>query len=324
MTSTPRQLLEALGVPLPTSKSADSRFSVRTKLHGAFLARSPAMRGCLLIPVKPMPLSAMGRVCGGVSLTFERDVLFDVEGTRWNGATAVLECLDETFLPAFCVLVADLASRLTADVETLSCIAVVAALADWERLFRARRRLSDAQELGLWAELLLTSLFPDVDAAIRAWRGPFGNATDFFGNGVGIECKASRRRLQHHISVGQVGKARGKFPVYLASLWVDLDPHAGTTLNEVIANLERVTTETILLEKALLASGYSRMDAALYRTRYRSLENPSWFAQESVPQIRSMDAGISEVRYVAELDETKALDESAIRSLMNQFVGALK
>lgn len=314
----PRALYEAIATDRD-SLGANESFRVRLAVEGAFLARAPSNRVCLLIPTLAPRTVPLGRVCGAVTLSFEPDILFVVGGREWRAPSAVLECLDDAFLPAFCALAADLASRLTTGTTLPACTDVVSSLAQWERLFRSRKRLTDSEELGLWAELSLMLRLTDLDAAIRAWRGPFGDSTDFFSNGVGIECKSSRRRLRLTMSLSQAGRPRGDFDVYVASLWVDTDPHAGTTLADVVRQVEASTNEAVVFEKALLASGYSRADQALYRQRFVLLHDPWWFVESSVPTIRSMDPGVSEVRYVADLDESLALNPFPVQELLARF-----
>jgi hypothetical protein len=231
-----------------------------------------------------------------------------------------VECLDESLLGAFCALSIDVAERLTRDGRTPVPADVMAALADWERLLRSRRRLSEEEELGLWGELRILERMPDLDAAVRCWRGPFGAAVDFLANEIGVEVKASRKRLQHHVSLVQLDRPLGDVPVYFVSAWVGMDPQAGSTLGELVSAIAARTSEPIAFERALLASGFTLADSSLYTTRFILLEPPSWFPPGAIPRVREVDPGVSQVRYVAQLDELRALEEADVAALMTRLV----
>ncbi len=303
----------------PAVASAE-RFSIRAAVAGAFVARAPSSRACLLVPTCAVGARPVGRVSGSLSVTFPATVLFDVSGRQWEAPCAVIECLDEGLLPAFCALSVDVAERLTAEGRTPSPADVAAALADWERLLRSRRRLSDTEEMGLWGELAFVDRMPDVDAAIRCWRGPFGDPVDFLGAGVGLECKTTKIRLQHHVSLSQVLRPLGDVPVYLVSQWAGIDAQAGRTVSDLVDGIAGRTTETVALERALLAVGYSRADAALYKARFVLLEAAHWFAESDVPSIRQMDTGITQVRYVVQLDELRGLEDAEAQALERRLV----
>jgi hypothetical protein len=157
-----------------------------------------------------------------VTLDFQRLVRFDLPSKAWQAPAAVLECLEEHLLQTFCVLSTDLAERLAFPGRNPTAKEVLDSLGQWEALLRGQQHLSEAGEVGLWGELRFLESLPDVDYGIRAWRGPEGFITDFFGGGVGVECKASRTRLRHHISHDQVGRGRD-FPVFVVSMWVGTD-----------------------------------------------------------------------------------------------------
>ncbi|MES1174036.1 MAG: PD-(D/E)XK motif protein [Myxococcales bacterium] len=315
MTS-PHQLLDALGTS--SARSEGPSFSIRADVGCAYVARNHRGRACLLIAVQttnsPFPV---GRVTGALSLTFAADVEFDLQGRFWTSPCAIIECLEEDFLGVFCALAMDLASTF----ENVPPRADVVGrwLAEWERLFRCRRKLSEKEEMGLWSELTLIKGMPNLDSAVRSWRGPYGELTDFLAAGVGVECKASRVRLQHHISAAQAHRPRGTNLVYLVSMWLAVDDTRGQTLPSLIGELDDQTSETIALEKGLLAAGYSRSDAALYTSRFVVLEEPLWFGEADLPRVRAVDPGVLELRYVIQLDDARALTGEAVGEIVAVF-----
>jgi hypothetical protein len=265
-------------------------------------------------------VSTPGRIFEGVTLDFRRLVRFDLPSKAWQAPAAVLECLEEHLLQTFCVLSTDLAERLTFPGRNPTAKEVLDSLGQWEALLRGQQHLSEAGEVGLWGELRFLENLPDVNYGIRAWRGPEGFITDFFGGGVGVECKASRTRLRHHISHEQVGRARD-FPVFVVSMWIGTDPAEGQTLSEIIAGLDRRIVDPVLWERLLLKAGYRRSAADVYTARYVLLEAPLWFREQDMPRVRVVDPGVRQLRYVAELDEAKALETAEVNGILVTFCG---
>lgn len=301
--------------------TAATQYTIGHELEGAFVGRSPNGRACLLVPTVAGSSRPVGRISGRLRLSFPAEVKFEVSGHRWKCPAAVVECCDDALLPAFCALAVDVADRLTAGRREPTPAQVAAVLAEWERLLRAGRRMSEGEQLGLWGELALILDSGNVEAAVAGWRGPFGDAHDFLSNGVAIECKATRERLRHHVSLDQVTQLDAALQVALVSLWVGVDSGSGTTLPELVAQVAGSTNDLVSLEKALAASKYSHADSELYTTRYRLLEGPQWFQLADVPRVRSVDPGVVDVRYVAHLDELRALEEEQVRALLDRFTG---
>jgi hypothetical protein len=316
MTS-PRDVLAALSGPVDPTGSA---YAVRMQLGGSFAGRAPSGHACLLVPLAAISGRATGRVSGSLGLAFRDSVSFDVLGRQWQAACAVVECLDEELLAAFSALAVDLSLRLTPGGDLPTPADVASALAEWERLLRSGRRLTRTEEIGLWGELALLDRMPNVDDGIRAWRGPFGGAVDFFGGGLGIECKATTSRLRHHFSLDQTLRPVGDFPVYFASLWIGEDSRSGRCVAELATSIRERTTEPILLERALLAAGHSARTADMHDTRYVLLEQPMVFSRSSLPQVHQLDPGVLHVRYEAQLDELDALDPA----LADRIIGRLE
>jgi hypothetical protein len=156
----------------------------------------------------------------------------------------------------------------------------------------------------------------DFSSGLAAWRGPEAEQVDFVGGGVGVECKAGMRRLEHWISQEQVSRPLGDLSVYLLSLWVALDAVGGATLSEMVSKAAAAASDLAALEEKLLAAGYSRADAHRYRLRLRVLEPPMLFPINHLPRVRSADAGVSHIRFLATLNEDDALEPEAVVSLL--------
>jgi len=301
--------------------STGSEYEILEELAGSFFGKGKTGESVLLVPTSAEP-SPSDRSTGGVSLSFSRDVRFDVRGAPFTSPAAILGCGNDALLSTFRVLARDVAERADARTRRPSPRLVSQLLSSWEQLLRARRVLSRDEEVGLWGELWTIHLCPDADTAVTVWRGPDAAPIDFVGGGIGIECKTTLRRLEHHVSQAQVDRPLGDLPVFLLSLWVDQDDVSGKTINGLVGDLAHRVTSPLELEKKLLAAGYSRADAHHYGMQLRHLEAPLWFPVDSVPRVRAVDAGVSDIRFTVSLEEAKALPGERGIALLAQLCGA--
>jgi hypothetical protein len=285
------------------------------------LSTSENGRIALLVPTTDTRPPAE-RATGDVVLSFQSGVRFDLPNEAFESNAAVVECANDDLTETFRVLAKDVSRRVDARTLRPTPQEVSQALARWEELLRAKRVLSRDEEIGLWGELWLLLELPDPDLAVAAWRGPDAEWVDFVGGGVGIECKTSRRRLEHVISQEQVTRPWGDIDVYLLSMWVDFDAAAGQTLDDLISAMDRRLGDRRHFEERLLGTGYSRADAHRYKLRLRLLEPPRVFRADTVPRVRTADPGVGHIRFMASLDEKKALSPSAGLAVMMRLCGA--
>ena len=309
-----REALAAIGTP-----SADDAndYRIATSVGPAFLARARSGAPTLLIPLDFAPVT-VGRRGGGFSLSPSPRVAFEHAGRRWEQAAAILECTESNLADAFFVLVVDIARRLAAAGE-ISWPTILAWVEEWQTLLARRAALTAEQQLGLWGELWVISNAANPDPLVTAWRGPEGEAVDFFFDGVALEVKVSRRAHVHHVSQRQIDLPVGVHKAYLLSVWVGIEPVRGISLAELVdAALARVSDAPSLLKHIALL-GYSPLDRDQYATRFTPLETPLWFNAEDVPRVRTIDPGISQVRYVVALDIDKSLGSDVAGVLWRHF-----
>jgi len=254
-------------------------------------------------------------------LSFQSAVRFALPNGTFESNAAVVECANEDLVETFRVLAIDVSHRVNARRLRPTPQEVSQALARWEELLRAKRSLSRDEEIGLWGEMWLLLQLPDPRLAVAAWRGPHAEWVDFVGGGVGIECKASRRRLEHFVSQEQVTRPLGDLDVCLLSMWVDFDATGGTTLNEMVSTMDQRLIDRRDFEEKLLETGYSRADAHRYKVRLRLLEPPLVFPIQAVPRVVSAEPGVSNIRFMASLEETKALSPTAGLAVMMRLCG---
>ena len=248
---------------------------------------------------------------GGLSLSHDRVIRFRRAQVGWESPAVVITCMDDTLLPTFCVLGLDVATRADPAAPPAARF-IFSAMNDWERLFRSRRQLTMEEQLGLWGELWILSGMRDISAGVRAWQGPSGGAADFVFNEQALECKTTTQPLCHHVSQSQLERPYGDLPVFIVSLFVTND-HSGQSLPDLVHRITSASYDRASFETKLLAVGYSRLDAVLYRQRFTVADSPLIFPEGAVPRVRTYDPGIRAIRFTVQLDDRLALpaDETA-------------
>lgn len=307
-------------VDAPSPGDADD-YRIAASVGPAFLARARSGAPTLLIPLAIAP-ATVGRRGGGFSLAPVASIAFAYGGRRWEQPAATFECTDAQLVDVFLILVSDLARRLASAAGETRWSTILSWVEEWQVLLGRRAVLTAEQQLGLWGELWVISNAVDADSIVAAWRGPEREAVDFFSDRVGLEVKVSRRAHVHHVSQRQIDLPLGVHDVYLLSIWIGLEPVRGISLAELVDTvLTRVSDAPALLKQIALV-GYSPLDRDQYATRFIPLESPRWFRAEDVPHVRAIDPGISQVRYVVNLDIDRSLSSELAGGLWRHFCGA--
>jgi hypothetical protein len=306
---------DAVQAPLEDS---DDDYSIATSIGPGYLARARSGAATVLIPLASAP-SAVGRHGGGFSLVPAARVAFCYADRRWEQAAAVLQCTDATLIDTFIVLVLDLARRLKSTIAGASWLDVLEWMEDWQSLLGRSATLSTEQQLGLWGELWLIANAAVPDLLVAAWRGPDGEAVDYYLDGIGLEIKVSKRAHTHYVSQRQLDFPVGRAPAYLLSVWVVPEPAHGVALSELIESLLPRMSDAAGFLRQLAVVGYLPKDRQMYTTRYAVLDAPLWYRTENVPRVRAVDVGISQIRYLVTLDLDHAVEEDAAKSLWRHF-----
>jgi hypothetical protein len=296
----------------------EPQFTIERDVHGSYIARDQDGTVCLLVPTTDarQPLS---RASGDVHLTFRSKGTFSIAGEQFSSAAAIVRCENPSLGRTFSVLAQDVAATLRAADERPVPEAVSRALARWEQLLRGKKQLSRDEEIGLWGELWTLLELHDSSLGLAAWRGPDADYVDFVGGGIGIECKAGMRRLEHWISQEQVTRPLGDLQVFILSLWVGIDAVGGSSLPELVDRAIAMADDDAALEAKLLDAGYSHADAHRYKVKLRLLEPPLLFPVNSLPRVRNADPGVSHIRFLATLDEEAALPPEKLVATLAQL-----
>jgi hypothetical protein len=216
--------------------------------------------------------------------------------TRSGLAIALRE---QALIDVFAAVAAHVVSRLRADPSAFAKQEDVERyLAEWVNFF-ASQSLSPERVVGLWGELYVLSLLPNLDRGVVCWVGPYGQMFDFMGNGASLEIKTSLRTAVASFSLAQI---EGRDDGYAVFVRVLQDDGNGRSLDDLIADIRRRLASPVLF------------DATLVRTRYRAganadtrlkAEDVRAIPNVKVPRPLVQDVRIRSVRYEVDVDALK-------------------
>lgn len=189
--------------------------------------------------------------------------------------------------------------------------ALITRINAWQSFLKRRRnRLSDEDEIGLFAELQVLSslLFPAMKAskALLAWRGPLGAPHDFLVGNAGLEVKSTCTASPVRIRISSLAQLDDGALEHLVLAHVLLGRSAnGQTLPELVdmvwGNLPGEDLDAVgLLESRLMDAGYSQIHAPEYRDRFEVRETRFYRVEEGFPRLLSRDVppGVIEASYL--------------------------
>ena len=280
-------------------------YELRCQLGPAYAGVSNRDQAVLVVPLERGSLPA-GRVLGNVQLAFFPSSVFSFDSKVWRQPAAALECFDARLLNTFCMVIRDVAARLPVPPAPA---AVLAAVADWDRLLRERPPLSPNEIVGLWGELELLLSMPDPVRAFAAWHGPDRATYDFASGGVAVECKTGRSRRRHGFSYNQTRSVPSGTDVFVASLWVGTDELRGRTLVRQVERAAEQLPDVDALWKKLLDVGFSDAHQRFYDDSLILLEQPVLIRLRNVPSVRGADPGVSDVKFTSDLGGAPTLSD---------------
>jgi hypothetical protein len=264
----------------------------------------------LLVPVQRLP-DRRNFVVGDVRLTTHEMIRFQVANTNSETPALIVTCLDRDRPQSFSVFLLDLVHRLNGATQS-PLVIIELVLHEWHEMLTRRERLTVREETGLWGELAILQTLPDLDQGLVAWTGPSGDSVDFRSNGVALECKTSTVPWRHTLSLQQVEQVQADHAAtYLVSIWIGTDA-AGRSLPELIESIDGRLTDPVEFRRRLLKVGYAYEQRELYSERYTLLRGPAFIPMASVPRVRHVDPGVSQVRFTVSVEgcEPVQIEES--------------
>jgi hypothetical protein len=297
----------------------EADYQLLAQIPGAYVARARSGFPALVVPINELGAVPVGRRASGCELVAHSSTQLVFEGRITVGPAAALLCINPELVDVFAVLAVDVAKRAQDGGSTWACL--LAAVEEWQTLLTPRRHPSLEEEIGLWGELWFLSQSDDIERTLYGWRGPEGDSTDFFLGGKGTEVKTTRKRHQHHMSLSQVDAPVGAHEAWLLSIWVKLDPVSSNTVVQLAEGiLERAHDRGSALRR-MAQAGFSPMDRGAYTGSYVVLAEPEWYAATEVPRVRSVDPGISHLRYRVSLADVRTAERQTSDSLWRHFHG---
>jgi hypothetical protein len=299
------------------SDAANADYTLLMEMDGSYVARSRGGLLAFIVPMKEVP-GSVGRRSSGCELIGHASTQLTFQGRTNIGPAAGLLCIEPYLVETFVVLALDILKRKDGDGTWSS---MLAAVEEWQTLLAPQGKPSVEKEMGLWGELWFLAQANDIDRLIAGWRGPEGDATDFFIGGRGVEVKTSRFRRQHHVSHSQVDSPVGNREAWFLSAWVKPDPGAPTTAADLADGILGRSSDRGDTLRRLARAGYSPAERNHYSSAFVILTEPEWYAALDVPRVRLADPGVSHLRYRVSLDESRRANGVSSDTLWRHFHG---
>jgi hypothetical protein len=175
---------------------------------------------------------------------------------------------------------------------------------DMVEFFKAMNGPSDSTILGLWGELFVIFHSSDPDVLGEGWHVSSMEKFDFSVQEKRLEVKTTPGPRRHHFSLEQVRNTPG-IEIMVASIIVN-ESQSGTNLLELLAltetKLKTAKTREHVRRVALrtLGASYSADDLRSYDLQSAAM-GIRFFPSEVVPQPIAPHFGVSDVRFVADL-----------------------
>lgn len=263
--------------------------------------------------------------CRGLELILDRGLM--------GKSTLIVRLRDPRGKDVFTALAEDLAKKAVGGSESDAARRVISALARWQKFLAATgRSLSDDARRGLWGELKILEDFVapilGIEAAIQAWKGPFGTAQDFqvFEVALEVKTRAAKSPAVVRISSEQQLHETPWKNLFLIGVAVDEQDGAGETLPERIAALRTLLAGCAageLFEDALLEAGWLEAEEEKHRARgFVVREIVTFRIEGAFPRLTptSLPQGIGGVVYDLSLDA--AAEFAVTRGEVESALGA--
>jgi len=184
-------------------------------------------------------------------------------------------------------------------------------------LFQEVNRASDATLLGLWGELFVIGNSPDPDTVGSAWHPTPMERFDFSMDAVRVEVKTTTGPRQHHFALEQVKPVPG-LDIFVASV-VASESARGLNVVEMIpwvtGKVKDPEIARHITTTALKTIGGTTDDQSLARIDLDAARiGIRFFDSSSVPQPTPPKFGVSQIRFVSDLQMVASVDIAQIQT----------
>jgi hypothetical protein len=203
---------------------------------------------------------------------------------------------DPGLLEIFAAVAAHVASRLgTGPTAFATQTDVDRYFAEWSKFF-ASEALSVERAVGLWGELYVLSVLPNLERGVACWVGPYGKMFDFMGNGVSLEVKTALRTAVASFSLDQI---EGRDMGHSIILRVLRDDANGSSVDELVSQTRARLPDSVQFDSTLVRTLYrpgANADVKLTAEDVRAIPNVK------VPRPVVSDTRIRAVRFEVDMD----------------------
>lgn len=249
-------------------------------------------------------------------------------------STLIVRLRDTRGKDVFTALAEDLARKAVGGSEEDAARRVIGALSRWQRFLASiGRSLSDEARRGLWGELKILEdlLTPSVgiEAAIAAWKGPYGVPQDFQLSNVAFEVKTRAARSP---AVVRISNERQLYRepwehLFLIQVAVDEQDGAGETLPERISKVRELVrghAAADAFEDALLEACWLDAEEEKHRVRGFAVREVETFRVDGdFPRLTppGLPQGIGNVVYDLSLDAAAgfAIPRNVVEDILKQI-----
>jgi hypothetical protein len=168
--------------------------------------------------------------------------------------------------------------------------------------------LEDAQ--GLFGELVAISVATDKFIVLNGWRNFSEDRFDFSIENQRVEVKTTTGLRKHHFSHEQLSPPSG-ISVFVCSIQTNSSEDGmtvGGLLEKIIENISDNELRYLLYKKA-----YGKIDLKIdelnfFKFDYKSaVSSLKFYRSNDIPRILSIDQGVSDIRFVSDLQSSPAL-----------------
>ena len=183
---------------------------------------------------------------------------------------------------------------------------------------------SDQDIDGVFGELVFIFVSINPAQSIAAWRNSSGDRYDFSFGAKSVEVKTSLGVRKHNFSMSQLSPVVG-IDCYVASIQAQVDS-SGTSVSELV-NL-------ILRRIGSLGDGFEKKFARNIGKSWRLATEKKYdlvstfkslriYSLDSIPKILDYDDGVSEIRFVSDLQSIASVDLSGVSGCDEFLIGLL-
>lgn len=206
----------------------------------------------------------------------------------------------------------DVLSLLLSDLETFDSTHAEDVVDSLIELFISEEDSNISTVVGLWGELLLIYSARDPDLVGSAWHSNPGDRFDYSRDLVRIEVKSTQGQRRHNFSLPQV-QTNDRHKIAIASLILVPSPDEISIFELLEVTEARISDHRVrkhVLNTAFRILGSPNVNnQSIFFDPDASKDNFRFFDAADIPKPHQIDIGVSEVRFIADLQLTPEIGQ---------------